>query len=132
MELGPESFWPNATMMALHEYRGEDAEVLDFARKALTIDPTAWFGLAYLRNHDLQAGRYAEARARYEKSYPALLNDNEPTIDITNFRPAIDLAYVLSKTGEPERANLLLDLGCSDLCPAGQNEGSTVGSPTGY
>jgi TolB-like protein/Tfp pilus assembly protein PilF len=109
MALGPDSRWPNSAMAFLHMYRGEDAEALDFARKALTIDPTAWFELAYLRNHDLQAGRYAEARARYEKSYPALLNDNEPTIDITNFRPAIDLAYVLSKTGEQERADLLLD-----------------------
>jgi len=109
MELGSESFWPNATMRALHEYRGEDAEALDFARKVLTINPTEGLGLTYLRNHDLQAGRYAEARARYEKIYPALLNDAQPTIDIRNFEPAIDLALVLSNTGEQERANLLLN-----------------------
>jgi len=109
MELGPESFLPNVTMAVLHVYRGDEAKALDYARKALTIDPTDWVTLALLRNHDLQAGRYAEARARYEKAFPKLLNDDEPTIDRTNFRPAIDLALVLSKTGEQERVDLLLD-----------------------
>ncbi len=109
MKLGPESFWPNVAMEFLHLYRGEEAEALDYARKALTIDPRWWYTPAVLRNHDLQAGRYAEARARYEKAFPKLLNDDEPTIDRTNFIPAIDLALVLSKTGEQERADLLLD-----------------------
>ncbi len=110
MALGSETRFPNETMMWLHVYRGEDAEALDLARKVLTINPTAvWYILAYLGNHDLRVGRYAEARARYEKTFPKLLNDDEPTIDITNFAPAIDLALVLSKTGEQERANLLLD-----------------------
>ena len=110
MELGSETHLSNAAMSALHRYRGEEAKALDYARKALTIDPTeAWLEIAYLRNHDLQAGRYAEARARYEKAFPELLNEDAPTIDRTNFGPAIDLAYVLSKTGEQERANLLLN-----------------------
>jgi len=109
LQLGPESLTPNVTMSALHGYRGQDAEALDFARKVLAIDPKGWFTLAYLRNYDLQAGRYAEVRARYEKSYPALLNDDAPKIDTTNFIAAIDLALVLSKTGEQERADLLLD-----------------------
>ena len=57
----------------------------------------------------MQAGRYAAARAWYENSYPALLNDDVPTIDESNYKAAIDLAYVLAKTGEQERAKLLLD-----------------------
>ncbi len=109
MELGPESFLPNLAMWVLHAYRGEEARTLDYARKALTINPTDWITLAALRNYDLQMGRSAEARARYEKSYPALLNDDAPKIDRTNFIPAIDLALVLSKTGEHERVELLLD-----------------------
>jgi tetratricopeptide (TPR) repeat protein len=109
IEEGPEIIWPNVTMEYLHLYRGEEAQALDYARKVLTIWPTEWFELAHLSNHDLEAGRYAEARAWYENSYPALLNDDEPTIDTTNYRAAIDLAYVLSKTGEQKRADLLLD-----------------------
>ena len=109
IELGPESFWPNVTMEYLHLYRGEEAKALDVARKVLTINPTADITLAYLGNHDLQGGRYAEARARYRKSHPELLNKDAAKIDRTNFVGAIDLAYVLSKTGEQERADLLLD-----------------------
>jgi tetratricopeptide (TPR) repeat protein len=96
-------------MEYLHLYRGEEAEGLDYARKVLTIDPTADIALAHLGNHDLRAGRYAEARARYEQGYPALLSEDAPEIDASNFVGAIDLAYFLSKTGEQERADLLLD-----------------------
>jgi len=109
LQLGPESFWPNLTMEFLHVYRGEEAKALHYARKVLTISPTEHYTLGLLRNHDLRAGRYAEARARYEKSYPELLNEDAPKIDRTNFIPAIDLALVLSKTGEHKRAELLLD-----------------------
>ncbi len=109
LELGPETFWPNATMQYLLLYRGEEAEALDYARKVLTFDPTSDIALAYLSNHDLRAGRYAEARARYEQGYPALLSESTPEIDASNFVGVIDLAYFLSKTGEQERADLLLD-----------------------
>ncbi len=93
-------------MALLSWYRGQDSDALDYARKALTISP-GW-GFYLLTRHDLRAGRYAEARARYAKSYPALLIEDEPTIDQTNFEDAIPLAYVLTKTGEQGRANLLL------------------------
>jgi hypothetical protein len=38
-----------------------------------------------------------------------LLNEGDPTVDGSNWMAAIDLALVLSKTGEQERADLLLD-----------------------
>ena len=57
----------------------------------------------------MQAGRYAEVLARYERGYPALLQEDEPTIDEDNYEAAIDLALVLIKAGEQERAGLLLD-----------------------
>ena len=109
LKIGPEVFLPNATMEYLHLYRGEEAEAVDYARKVLTFNPTADIALAYLSNHDLRAGRYADALARYESGYPALLSEDAPNIDGTNYKTAIDLAYFLSKTGEQERADLLLD-----------------------
>jgi tetratricopeptide (TPR) repeat protein len=107
LELGPESFWPNFTMHTLHLYRGDEAAALDYARRAFALDPRFVPGL--LRDHELRAGRYAEARALYEKSYPELLNEGDPTIDGSNWGAAIGLALVLSKTGEQEHADLLLN-----------------------
>ena len=65
--------------------------------------------LVLLRDRALRAGRYAEARALYEKSYPELLNEGGPTVDGSNWQAAIDLTLVLSKTGEQEQADLLLN-----------------------
>jgi tetratricopeptide (TPR) repeat protein len=63
-----------------------------------------------LKNDALRAGRYSEARELYEKSVPELVNEGDPKIDNTlRYMAAIDLALVLSKTGEQERADLLLD-----------------------
>jgi TolB-like protein/Tfp pilus assembly protein PilF len=107
LELGPESFWPNFAMHLLHVYRGDEAAARDYARRALASNPL--FAPSLLRDHELRAGRYAEARALYEESYPELLNEGDPTIDGSNWFDAIGLALVLSKAGEQERADLLLN-----------------------
>jgi TolB-like protein/Tfp pilus assembly protein PilF len=107
LELGPESSWPNFAMHELHLYRGDEAAALDYARRAFASDLPFVPGL--LRDHELRAGRYAEARALYEESYPELLNEGDPTVAGSNLWAAIDLALVLPKTGEQERADLLLD-----------------------
>jgi tetratricopeptide (TPR) repeat protein len=109
-ELGPESLYPNIGMQFLHLYLGDEATALDYARKShanFSRNPFAWI---VLRNDALRAGRYSEARGLYEKSFPELVNEGDPKIDNTGrYRAAIDLALVLSKTGEQERADLLLD-----------------------
>jgi tetratricopeptide (TPR) repeat protein len=109
-EVAPPGF-PLSTMVMepLYMQSGKETEALNAARKVMTIEPGAQYTLAHLRNHDLQAGRYAEARARYERAYPELLQETEPTIDFDNYEAAIDLALVLIKTGEQEQADLLLD-----------------------
>jgi tetratricopeptide (TPR) repeat protein len=107
IELVPESFWPNFAMHLLHLYRGDEAAALDYARRAFALNPRFVPGL--LRDHELRAGRYAEARALYEKTYPELLTEDEPTVDGSNWFTAIDLALVLSKAGEHERADWLLE-----------------------
>jgi tetratricopeptide (TPR) repeat protein len=109
-ELGAESLYPNIGMQFLHLYRGDEAAALDYARKShanFSRDPFAWI---VLKNDALGAGRYSEARGLYEKSFPELVNEGDPKIDNDVRRlAAIDLALVLSKTGEQERADLLLD-----------------------
>jgi TolB-like protein/Flp pilus assembly protein TadD len=107
LDLGPESFWPNNNMHFLYLYRGDEAAAVDYARRAVAFNPRRVPGL--LRDHELRAGRCAEASALYEKSYPELLNESNPTVDGSNWGAAIGLALVLSKTGEQEHADLLLN-----------------------
>jgi tetratricopeptide (TPR) repeat protein len=105
----PEGFWPNLGMQWLHAYQGDETAALDYGRRAFAINPRVSFVLSVLRDHELRAGRHTEARALYAKSYPGLLNDSEPKIDGANYRAAIDLALVLSKTGEHDRVDMLLN-----------------------
>ena len=109
IELGPESHWTNWAMQLLHLYRGEGVDALEYGRKAYAAWPSIWPGLALLRDHELRRGRYAEARALYEEAYPELLNQDDPKVVGRNRRAATDLALVLSKTGEQEQANRLLE-----------------------
>ncbi len=57
----------------------------------------------------MTAGRYLEARAAFEKSAPELLNEDFPKVGYKNYRAAIDLALISSKTGKQQRADWLLE-----------------------
>jgi hypothetical protein len=57
----------------------------------------------------VRAGRYTEARAAFERIAPELLNEDSPKINNRNYRAAIDLALILSKTGEQQRADWLIE-----------------------
>jgi tetratricopeptide (TPR) repeat protein len=110
IELSPESWIANIGMQLLHLYRGEEVAALDYGRKADEIGRSWVFAFPYqlIANHELRAGRYSEARALYEKGHPELLGEDAPNVEYRNFRAAIDLASVLSRTGEQKRADLLL------------------------
>ncbi|MEE9158594.1 MAG: tetratricopeptide repeat protein [Gammaproteobacteria bacterium] len=108
--------WPNVGMAMLHTYRDEDGQALQSANRAVQAIPVhgsdpggRQLALGQVRGAELKAGRAAEARALYQTHYPALLNNNEAVIDYTNYRQAIDLALVLIRTGEQDRADDLLD-----------------------
>jgi len=113
IEVGPERFWPNHAMQLLGVYQGDEATAWDYGRKAVELwwnpDEYDWPALTLLRDHELEAGRYPEARALYEISHPELLNPEVPEVRASNYQTAIDLALVLLETGERERADLLLD-----------------------
>jgi TolB-like protein/Tfp pilus assembly protein PilF len=107
IKLGPEHNMPNFAMHYLHLYRGDEVAALDYARRTFAIDSS--FVPVLLRDNEIKAGRYPEARALYEKRRPELLNGGDSTVDGRNFFAAIELALVLSKTGEQEHADLLLN-----------------------
>lgn len=99
-----------AVLEPLYMFTGDEAKALDAARVSLEVfGSEAVQTLAHLRNHDLKKGRYLEARARYEQSHPELLGDDPTKVTEDNFQAAIDLALVLIKTGEQDRADLLLE-----------------------
>lgn len=112
MELGPGAFRPNVAKALLALYRGDKRQNVDCANRATSGSPNVWWGwatMAQLRNHDLSTDSVDEARARYERFFPALTGDDEVQINRTNFRVAIDYTLVLLRSGEQSRANKLLD-----------------------
>jgi TolB-like protein/Tfp pilus assembly protein PilF len=112
IELGPETPYPNLMMQLLHLYRGEETRALEYARRAFALRPYSFFfnaALGFLRDHELRAGRTEQARALYAESYPELLNERDPMVDRRNYIAAIGLALVLSRAGEQQHADLLLD-----------------------
>jgi hypothetical protein len=96
-------------MQILALYRGDEAAALEHGRKAFAIWPLEPPVLTFLRDHEVRAGRYIEARALYEKFFSELLSERDPKVDLRNYRAAIDLALILSRTGEQEQADLLLN-----------------------
>ncbi len=113
IEISSESFVANQAMLLLHLYQGNEAAGLEYGRKALAIAQT-WalhvFPVELLGDHEARAHRYPEARDLYAERYPKLLSEDDPQISNRNYRVAINLASVLSKTGEQDRADLLLNL----------------------
>jgi tetratricopeptide (TPR) repeat protein len=112
IELAPESFVPNCSMELLQLYRGDLSAALDYGRRAFETEHYWAFrehSFHPVRIHEMRAGRYLEARAVFEKIAPDLLNETSPDIGIRNYPAAIDLALISSKTGDPQRADQLLE-----------------------
>ncbi len=107
--LAPENVDANIAMQRLAVLRGDQDAALHHGRKAFPIWPLDAYVLSLLRDHELGADRYEEARALYEPLFPELLSERDPEVDLRNYRAAIDLALILSRTGEQERADLLLE-----------------------
>jgi tetratricopeptide (TPR) repeat protein len=110
----------NLAMQLLLLYQGEPAAVVEYGRRQAAGDAQSWSALSttfrpysrqalsILRDHELATGRIQEARRIYTEAYPELINSRALQIDNSNYGAAIDLALVLSMTGEHEQAELLL------------------------
>jgi tetratricopeptide (TPR) repeat protein len=112
IEQAPESFFSNLAMELLHLYRGDLSAALEYGRRAFETEyfyADGYSTFEPVRVHEMRAGNYVEARAAFEKIAPELLNADSPKIGDRNYRAAIDLALILSETGEHERADWLLE-----------------------
>ncbi len=94
---------------ALHLYRGETAESLEYADRVRKIDPLFRFTITHLRNVDGRAGRIDDALARYRTLFPDFVDDPDPAIEFYNYIAAIDIAWLLQQKGDNDRAAMLLD-----------------------
>jgi tetratricopeptide (TPR) repeat protein len=100
-------------MLLLNLYQQTTEGIAEDARAVLANPFGApWhlhFSAAQLRNQAMAVDRHDEALAVYSKHQPQLLLDEEPVIDLNNYRAAIDLSLVLQIMGDQERASMLLE-----------------------
>ncbi|MGH8223513.1 MAG: hypothetical protein ACREQZ_11125, partial [Woeseiaceae bacterium] len=98
--------WAQELAAVFYLYRGDHAASERYARTAASISGA----FKLLADADLRRGDPAAARARYAQAFPELLATKPPEIDELELAVvAKDLACVLQRTGEEERARLLLD-----------------------
>jgi TolB-like protein/cytochrome c-type biogenesis protein CcmH/NrfG len=106
--------WPDYSFIqfqlaVVNLVRLDAAGAVRHAQRAFDLNPRFNLPLSILRNADLQNGRYDAAFARYGQAYPELFVQGAPRVDRSNFRAAIDLAWVLQKREDSEAASVLLD-----------------------
>jgi tetratricopeptide (TPR) repeat protein len=108
-ERWPDDYYANVTAAVTEQLLGSRAAAERHASKALAEFPQDVYSLRILRDADLRRGDTAAARARYALAFPELLEQTSPRVDEVNFGVALDLALVLQKSGELERAAQLLE-----------------------
>jgi tetratricopeptide (TPR) repeat protein len=89
-------------------YEGRDAEAASIARQTLAADPGDHLTETLVRNALLRDGRRSEARVFLAASCPGLGHE-EPAVDRSCYRAAIDLALVLQQEENAGKAATLLD-----------------------
>jgi tetratricopeptide (TPR) repeat protein len=109
VERWPDSFYSNIAAAVTEHLHGSGAATERYASKSLAELARSSFSLRILRDVDLRRGGTKTAKARYARAFPELFEQTSPRIDETNFNAAVDLALVLQKSGEPERATRLLE-----------------------
>ena len=106
--LGPDNFRLNRHAGFLHLYHDDTARAAELADAIFAVKPKDAAAHLFVRNQDLALGRLSEARHRYATAFPELVRNDQPKIDHENNGAAIDFAYLLMSSSEPEAAERLL------------------------
>jgi tetratricopeptide (TPR) repeat protein len=93
----------------LARYTGSQEEIMSAAKELLAVSPNAWQALIVLRDADYEAGQSDAALRRYRAARPDLIDGEDSEVNATNWGWAIQVANVLAKVGERERADKLLN-----------------------
>jgi len=108
MRLGPDYIWSRFDAMQIYDAAGMVDQALQHAHFMHLQNPDLWYPQRLLRDADIAAGNPQAAEERYLESYAIFAGNDPVDIGIGNFRPAVDLAALLSDMGQEERANQLL------------------------
>ena len=109
MRLAPTQIDSKWAAVHLARYTGGPEEIMSAAKELLAVSPNDWQALIVLRDADYQAGRADAALRRYRAAKPDLVDGEDPDVNDTNWRWAINVASVLAEVGERERADNLLN-----------------------
>jgi len=106
----PDQVWTEYLRLALLTFTGSQAEARLSALKVLREVPYARLALRVLRDEHIADGEFKQALGVYAEQFPDLLEwQPSTTIDDSNFRVAIDIAYALERVGKSTEAAALLD-----------------------
>ena len=108
MRLAPTQFNSKWSAAYLANFTHGPEEIVAAARTLHELAPGDWRALISLRNADFRAGRIDAALQRFRKAYPDFVDGEDPEVIGTNWRMAIEVANILGKVGERERADRLL------------------------
>jgi len=115
IRLAPTQFWSKWAAVYLASYTGDPEEVIEAAEEALSLSPNLavapndWLAMSLLRDADYQAGRSDAALHRYRVANPDLVDGEDPDVNATNWVWAIEIANILAKIGDRDRADGLLN-----------------------
>jgi TolB-like protein/Tfp pilus assembly protein PilF len=102
----------NFARLALLVNRGEMDEALVQARQNYEYRKETNsgdnFALMLLRDNDIANGRQEMALQRYATFYPEIVNADNPRIHHANYASAVEIAYLLMRSGENARGRKLL------------------------
>jgi TolB-like protein/cytochrome c-type biogenesis protein CcmH/NrfG len=109
MRLAPtqsDSIW---AAVHLARYRNDSEEIIAAAKELLGVWPNNLLSLVLLRDYDYQAGRGDAAFQRFRAAQPDLFDAADPKVNANTWQFAIEIANILTKVGQRERADILLN-----------------------
>jgi len=109
----PDNGFQKILRLVLLIYRDEMVEAEVLADNLYELEKqTAGFGgpaLALLRDIDMVKGRHDDALQRYATIYPEIVSADIPKIHRANYYPAVEIAYLLMRSGNEKRGRRLLE-----------------------
>ena len=103
--IDPDGYFVTRARMALFLFLGDREKAQAMAKKGIAGYPAqSTHSYRVLRDVEIAAGRWNEARDIYKPHYGDLLTRSKPEIDYNNYELAVDLVSTLRGGGETGRA----------------------------